>query len=80
MSIAHGTLSKYTNHGCSCDICRAAAAKYHRERRHSRRGEPLPDFVRHGTENAYRNYMCRCEPCREANSAYAREWRNKVKQ
>jgi len=31
----HGTESRYTNGECRCDLCRAAAAKARRERRHS---------------------------------------------
>ena len=27
----HGTINEYSNHGCRCDLCRAANAAYYRE-------------------------------------------------
>jgi hypothetical protein len=32
-SVAHGTVSAYTNRGCRCGPCRAASAAYKREQR-----------------------------------------------
>lgn len=30
----HGSISRYSRHGCRCDLCRIESTRYHRERRH----------------------------------------------
>jgi hypothetical protein len=41
---AHGVHSRYVRHGCRCDACRYAHARYERERRHAlqQRAAQLP--------------------------------------
>ena len=65
----HGK-SWYRNHGCRCDVCRAAQREYMLAYHKRRREAGLPDGdPRHGTNNGYTNRGCRCEPCTKAGSA-----------
>jgi hypothetical protein len=79
----HGTTNAYSNHGCRCARCRAAATEQHREWMH-RTGRTTPMEVwaqerekrypvLHGMESGY-NRGCRCEKCKRA-SAEARRLR-----
>lgn len=66
-------------HGCRCDGCRAAAARYQYTRRRARElerrivdGRYIAVGVPHGRPSSYNNHGCRCEPCTEAIRAYNR--------
>lgn len=67
MAWKHG-MSGYTNYGCRCDICRAAATAYRRKRTAERRLllAADPTLVPHGRASTYGNWGCRCDPCRAA--------------
>ena len=67
----HGLYSSYQNHGCRCDLCRAANAE-HKLRRRIERSLP-PDDPRHGKETTYLNYACRCDPCTAAKAERDRQ-------
>lgn len=64
--IAHGTATKYSNHKCRCNECKAAWAAYVLQRRRQRARyvvtEGLPSSVAHGAA-AYVNWGCRCDIC-----------------
>jgi hypothetical protein len=64
MMSRHGR-SRYTNGGCRCDICRAAAAAYQRKWRRRVRGK-VPVEVPHGLASTQQNYGCPCPSCRAA--------------
>ena len=76
----HGTASRYVNHACRCDECRAAWREYHREWSHkSGRTRPREEYTaerraraeardNHGTETRYK-FGCRCADCLAANAA-----------
>lgn len=72
---SHGTYSHYTNRGCRCRLCRAAARLYGRAVRERRKTMAVPSTVTHGLLGTYTNWNCRCEPCRAAKAAYDREYR-----
>lgn len=59
----HGTVNRYSNHGCRCDECKEAWKRYYRERREAYRSGPIPERV-HGTWTGYSNYGCRCDRCK----------------
>ncbi len=66
--------SRYV-HGCPCDECRAAHAKYKRgklwERMNERvlvDGRLVHPRAPHGTRSGYQNWGCRCVPCTRANT------------
>lgn len=42
-SIPHGTINGYTNHGCRCDECRKASARYQKARINARRDAYFAD-------------------------------------
>lgn len=67
----HG-ITGYNQHGCRCELCRAAKAES-RKRRGLRR--PNGDIPPHGTISRYSNMKCRCDECRAAAAEYARQWR-----
>jgi len=62
----HGKLGTYTNHGCRCDLCRAALRKYSRKMAARASLGTVPAWA-HGTTTGYQ-YGCRCDPCRVENS------------
>lgn len=66
----HGTLTRYTYHGCRCRICKDAQRDYYRDLTGARSmDEYLADVEPpHGSEGRYtsRRWRCRCEECREA--------------
>lgn len=64
--------STYSNRGCRCDECKAAAAAYQKKRRAERTALPLPTGRRHGVYTTYINYGCRCERCKQANTDRSR--------
>lgn len=77
----HGTRNGYTNLGCRCEACRAAATAAHTEWRH-RTGYSEPREVVNdrralnafltdscGTETGYSKKGCRCAACRDASAA-----------
>lgn len=39
----HGTINRYNNQRCRCDLCRAAIRNYRRERRAKAKPVPAPD-------------------------------------
>lgn len=73
--IIHGLPWIY-DHGCRCQPCRDAKARYYRSlvRKRMARRElidgrlvaPVP-AERHGKSVTYRNHGCRCVPCTVAN-------------
>ena len=75
MITAGGTVHNagmYNNHGCRCDVCRAA----HTAACGVRRSERYAYTARHGLplgveHNAwtYNNWGCRCDACRGAHAA-----------
>jgi hypothetical protein len=67
----HGLYSSYKNHGCRCDLCRAANAENGLKRRTER--SLAPDDPRHGKEATYLNYACRCDPCAAAHAERDRQ-------
>lgn len=67
----HG-ITGYNQHGCRCELCRAAKAES-RKRRGLRR--PNGDIPPHGTISRYSNMKCRYDGCRSAAAEYARQWR-----
>ena len=73
----HGTLNAYSNHGCRCDRCKAANAKYKADMRAARRSAPTPRDV-HGTDAGYREYGCRCKRCKAAHAEARRASRDKA--
>lgn len=64
----HGTINRYSNHGCRCKRCSKAWGDYYRQRREAYRNGPIPERV-HGTWTGYSNYKCRCELCRAVPAA-----------
>ena len=63
----HGLRNTYTNGGCRCEPCRAAATEYIRAWRAARRQQTPEETAtqkEHGTLRAART--CRCDPCRAA--------------
>lgn len=59
----------YTNHGCRCEVCRAAQRQYQADLRaryavRLAAGEAVP----HGSSSTYTNWGCRCPECRAAHS------------
>jgi hypothetical protein len=64
----HGTMNGYINHGCRCDLCRAANTEYCRVRRIER--DLAPNDPRHGRWTTYFNYACRCVRCKAAHNEY----------
>lgn len=79
-TVKHG-LSRYSNHGCRCDVCTTAQRESIRARRRLYRSQRelingrwvSPTVPVHGTDNGYTNYGCRCEDCVKKH----RETRNK---
>ena len=81
----HGTHSRYSNHGCRCEECRAANTRYNLAYRHrTGRSLPMDEYLsqrradaearhNHGTETRYQ-LGCRCDKCRVA-AAVARAQR-----
>jgi len=78
VSRTHGVVATYTNHGCRCDECRAAATTYVAARRARRLADRTlnedgrlvaADSIEHGTRGGYVNHGCRCVPCTKANAA-----------
>lgn len=68
--LVHGKLSTYTNKGCRCEDCKAAAREYRqglpkKPKKPRQRKEP-----EHGTYSRYTNHKCRCEACKAAGSEY----------
>ena len=69
----HGTISRYTNHGCRCDECRAAMTEYMRQyTARKAAGQPVRKYAKHGVRARY-NAGCRCARCTEANRIYNRK-------
>ena len=77
--IKHGTWDGYSNRGCRCDRCKAAATAKQLEYMHrTGRSKPMAQHLAeiharaeakpHGTETKY-SYGCRCEECRDAAKA-----------
>ena len=55
----HGTYTRYADHGCRCDACRA----YQRDRVARNRADRLASGrLNHGTRSA-RDAGCRCDAC-----------------
>jgi hypothetical protein len=72
----HGTVNRYTSHGCRCRLCKDAIRDYEREK-FGHRPREVVDAERaaqHGTESKYRA-GCRCESCRRAATQARRERR-----
>lgn len=70
--MTHGTLSQYTNQGCRCPECKAAASEYNRgayQRR--KRGEtPKREVGPRGHGSIYQYKQgCRCDECLVAQKA-----------
>lgn len=63
--LEHGKPSSYTNLGCRCDECLAAASGA-RARWVAAMGDRHFDEVPHGTPTGYRNWGCRCDRCTNA--------------
>lgn len=59
----------YSNHGCRCDICKAANARRVRRRRNERKSETVKGD--HGKDSTYVNWNCRCIPCTEDHARKA---------
>lgn len=74
--LPHGA-SKYVNHACRCDICRAANTQRVAERRAARANAKMPP-PEHGAA-AYSNYGCRCEICRAANAENGKARRERLR-
>ena len=70
--IEHGTNSRYTNYGCRCEPCSAAAAA--RSKAYNARPKRKPLEHEHGTNNAYGNLGCRCDLCVEGKRSRARAY------
>lgn len=69
----HGSASCYTNNKCGTDECKAAWAKYNKERRAIRASLPLPEGREHGVYTTYTNYGCHCDECKAANTAHRKK-------
>ncbi len=78
--VPHGTGSRYSYHGCRCELCTEAhrnrAAETRRKRRAAVAAGTTP--VPHGTANGYQNYYCRCDDCREAERVWQRQRRGRA--
>jgi 5-methylcytosine-specific restriction endonuclease McrA len=70
--IEHGNNSRYTNYGCRCDECKAAAAA--RSKAYNARPKRKPLEHEHGTNNAYANLGCRCDLCVADHAARTRAY------
>lgn len=70
----HGTVSRYSNHGCRCGECTAAQSEANRAYKRRKRAEGLPPGdPRHGANTSgYGLYGCRCPECRAAAGRSAR--------
>ncbi|MGH3273945.1 MAG: hypothetical protein ACRDNZ_06410 [Streptosporangiaceae bacterium] len=72
----HGTASSYSNLGCRCDDCRAAASAARATWVRSLQDRQFAD-VPHGTPSGYRNWGCRCGECTRIRTTEARERQRK---
>ena len=70
----HGTLTKYTNHKCRCDLCTEAYREYHEKYRRAK-GHSRQKKAAHGSFTMYNGHKCRCPPCKQAGSRYYEERR-----
>lgn len=62
--VAHGTLSRYNNHGCRCEPCMDAMRTYRAEyAARKAAGAPTRRYRLHGTLDTYDD-GCRCRRCR----------------
>lgn len=72
----HGTLTRYTYHGCRCELCLDATRTYYKSR--GRKGRSMEQYLTevlcHGI-SAYKKRGCRCDVCRAAAAAEKRRWR-----
>ena len=64
MSVRHGTIGGYTNHGCRCTACTEALRVSHATWKAN-----APEPNRHDF-STYVNYGCRCPQCRESHTVY----------
>jgi len=92
--LIHGIRYTYTHKGCRCPDCRAANAKYKREKvrynrdltassslafLHAYLSDALPSIT-HGITNSYDWWGCRCKDCTEAHGKKDREYRERRRQ
>ena len=77
---AHGLASTYQA-GCRCDECKAAQARYSKERYEARKAGDVrkPGKLEHGSRGMYAK-GCRCDVCKAAEAEYRRGYDKRRRQ
>lgn len=80
-SSIHGTVARYRNGRCRCDLCKDAVRLAAAARRKQRKADAESGFFTgtHGTVSTYNNGGCRCDECKAAVRAYDRQLYERTK-
>ena len=76
----HGLTGTYQA-GCRCDDCKAARARYAKQRYEARKAGDVrkPGKPKHGSRGKYAK-GCRCDDCKAAETAYRRDYDKRRKE